>query len=195
MVFDSHVVARLEHAVALVNALTEGEARGRLYAVPTGGERWAAIEAAVPQDATSALARVEGAGEADRLAETARRMRVVFEAIATQEWDAAADGVNVLLRETSARPRLDRGDGGVWRLHFHGANDTFASGVGASCATALAMVVGGGELVERLGVCTAGRCDRVYVDVSRNGARRFCSGACQSRVKAATFRARRGGGA
>ncbi|MFJ2745105.1 CGNR zinc finger domain-containing protein [Streptomyces sp. NPDC087440] len=194
MVFDSHVVTRLEHAVALVNALTEGEARGRPYVVPTGAERWAAVEAAVPQDGGSALARVETAGAADRLADTARRMRVVFEAVAAGELDAAADGVNLLLRETSARPRLDRGDAGAWRLHFHGANDSFASGVGASCATALAMVVGGGALVERLGVCTAERCDRVYVDVSRNGARRFCSVGCQNRVKAATFRARRGVG-
>jgi predicted RNA-binding Zn ribbon-like protein len=31
----------------------------------------------------------------------------------------------------------------------------------------------------------------VYVDVSRNGTRRFCSTACQNRVKAATYRRRR----
>jgi len=45
-----------------------------------------------------------------------------------------------------------------------------------------------------LGVCTAPRCDRVYVDTSRNGTRRFCSTACQNRVKAAVFRERQGGG-
>ncbi|MFC6935784.1 CGNR zinc finger domain-containing protein [Actinomadura yumaensis] len=33
-------------------------------------------------------------------------------------------------------------------------------------------------------------CDRVYVDTSRNGTRRFCSTACQNRVKTAAFRAR-----
>ena len=43
----------------------------------------------------------------------------------------------------------------------------------------------------RLGVCAAERCDRVYVDTSRNATRRFCSTACQSRTKAAAFRARR----
>ena len=32
--------------------------------------------------------------------------------------------------------------------------------------------------------------DRVYVDTSRNATRRFCSTACQSRTKAAAFRAR-----
>jgi predicted RNA-binding Zn ribbon-like protein len=33
----------------------------------------------------------------------------------------------------------------------------------------------------------------VYVDVSRNGTRRFCSTTCQNRVKAAAFRKRRTG--
>ena len=47
----------------------------------------------------------------------------------------------------------------------------------------------------RLGVCAAERCDRVYVDLSRNGAKRFCSTACQNRAKAAAFRVRSRGGA
>jgi len=50
----------------------------------------------------------------------------------------------------------------------------------------------GGEYWDRLGVCTAPRCDRVYVDTSRNGSKRFCSTACQNRVKSAAFRERRG---
>ena len=47
------------------------------------------------------------------------------------------------------------------------------------------------EYADRLGVCSAPECDRVFVDVSRNGTRRFCSTACQNRVKAAAHRARR----
>ncbi|MEV7190535.1 CGNR zinc finger domain-containing protein [Streptomyces sp. NPDC093510] len=49
----------------------------------------------------------------------------------------------------------------------------------------------GSDLAGRLGVCRAPKCDRVYVDTSRNAARQFCSTACQSRVKAAAHRARR----
>jgi predicted RNA-binding Zn ribbon-like protein len=45
-------------------------------------------------------------------------------------------------------------------------------------------------MYDRLGVCTAALCDRVYVDNSRSGTRRFCSTSCQNRVKAAAFRAR-----
>jgi predicted RNA-binding Zn ribbon-like protein len=33
-------------------------------------------------------------------------------------------------------------------------------------------------------------CDRVYIDTSRNLGKRFCSTRCQSRVKAATHRAK-----
>jgi predicted RNA-binding Zn ribbon-like protein len=57
-------------------------------------------------------------------------------------------------------------------------------------AEAIARVVGAGEH-ERLGICTAGACDRVFVDASRNASRRFCSTACQNRVKTAAFRRRR----
>nr|WP_281353576.1 CGNR zinc finger domain-containing protein [Phytoactinopolyspora mesophila] len=56
-------------------------------------------------------------------------------------------------------------------------------------ATGLAVVLGN-PVFDRLGICTAPMCDRVFVDTSRNGARRFCSTACQNRVKAAAFRAR-----
>ena len=43
----------------------------------------------------------------------------------------------------------------------------------------------------RLGVCRAVDCECVYVDVSRNAQRRFCSDACANRTNVAAFRARR----
>ena len=103
--------------------------------------------------------------------------------------DAAARQVNALLAATGAHPWLDSHDGEPWHLHFHGAEDSMAVGWAAGCATGLAVVLGS-ELHGRIGVCTAPRCDRVYVDTSRNGTRRFCSTTCQNRVKAAAFRAR-----
>jgi predicted RNA-binding Zn ribbon-like protein len=92
------------------------------------------------------------------------------------------------LRDTHARPQLDRTDQG-WNLHFHGADDTLANGWAAGCASGLALALGS-DLAGRLGVCAAPACDGVYVDASRNAQRRFCSPRCQSRVKAA-HRARR----
>ena len=98
--------------------------------------------------------------------------------------------VNAMLDDTAARPALERHDGEPWHLHFHSADETsMVKGWQAGCATGLAIVLGG-ELYDRLGVCTAPHCDRVYVDTTRNGSRRFCSTACQNRVKAAAFRER-----
>ncbi|MFE3762627.1 CGNR zinc finger domain-containing protein [Streptomyces sp. NPDC059104] len=188
--FDSHVAVLLEQAVALVNVLTDGEARGRPYAAPRGAELPAAIEGAVPHVAAS-LPRSVDAAQADYFVGAARRMREVFRAMQDGDVDAAAVTVNDLLRDTGARPRLDRTGGEPWQMHFHGPDDSFAAGVNAGSATALALAVGGG-LAGRLGVCRADRCDRVYVDTSRNAARQFCSTACQNRTKAAAFRARRG---
>jgi len=62
---------------------------------------------------------------------------------------------------TGARPELERHDGQSWHLHFHAADNSLPNG-----------------------------CDRVFVDTSRNGTRRYCSTSCQNRVKTAAFRAR-----
>jgi predicted RNA-binding Zn ribbon-like protein len=124
--------------------------------------------------------------EAASLCFVAARLREVFEAGSA---DAAASLVNAQLAGTGAHPRLEKHDGEPWHLHFTAADDTLVTGWAAGCATGLAVVLGS-ELYDRLGVCTAPRCDRVYVDTSRNGTRRYCSTACQNRVKTAAFRAR-----
>ncbi|MBN6058182.1 CGNR zinc finger domain-containing protein, partial [Nonomuraea sp. RK-328] len=172
-------------AVALVNALTPGESRGRPLAPP----RDLAVTATEALRSAYPGQREVSEEEACELADIALRLRVVFDAVAREDVDAAAHQVNSLLDDTRARPTLERHDGEPWHVHFHGPGGTMAGDWGASCATALAIVLGG-EFADRLGVCTAPHCDRVYVDVSRNGARRFCSTACQNRVKTAAFRAR-----
>lgn len=187
MNFNSHNDIVVSIAVGLVNALTAGESRGRPYEPPAGEARAAAI-AEILGNGGSRAPEV-GDAEAGELAEVARALRGVFEAVARGDVDAAAISVNGLLAETDARPHLDRHDGEPWHLHFHGAGGTLAGNYAASCATGLAVVLGS-DLHDRLGVCTAPHCDRVYVDTSRNGTRRFCSTACQNRVKTAAFRAR-----
>ena len=189
MNFNSHVDAVVTVAVSLVNALTPGESRGRRYQPPTGEDGHAAVTAALRTGL--ATARSVTAQEAADLTATAEALRVVFDAVDAGDIDTAARQVNALLAGTGARPQLDRHDGEPWHLHFHGSTDSLAQGWAAGCATGLAVVLGT-ELYDRLGVCTAPRCDRVYVDVSRNATRRFCSTTCQNRVKAAAFRARRG---
>jgi predicted RNA-binding Zn ribbon-like protein len=168
-------------AVRLVNTLTAGERRGRPYVPPEGEDRRAALAEIGAGDL--------GERDAGALGDVAAELRAVFAAMSAGDLDTAADQVNRLLEDTRARPHLNRHDGEPWHLHFHATGGTIAADWGAGCATGLAVVLGG-EFRDRLGVCTAPHCDRVYVDTSRNGTRRFCSTACQNRVKTAAFRAR-----
>jgi predicted RNA-binding Zn ribbon-like protein len=172
-------------AVELVNLLTPGEDRGRRYVPPEDGERTAAVGAVL----RGAGAREATWEEAAELCFVAAELRGVFEAVVAGAVDDAARQVNALLVRTGARPELERHDGEPWHLHFHAADGSLPNGWAAGCGTGLAVVLGG-ERHDRLGVCTAPRCDRVYVDTSRNGTRRFCSTSCQNRVKTAAFRAR-----
>ncbi len=188
VLFDSHIELLLEAAVSLVNELTPGERRGRRHTPPGGSELLSAAASALPSRAPG----VPGAlprESAEYLARAAQTMRTVFESMEHGREDDAAAAINLLLRETGARPQLDRMAGSPWQVHFHGSDDTYGVGWSAGCATALALAVGS-ELAGRLGVCRAPHCDRVYVDSSRNAVRQFCSAPCQSRVKAAAFRAR-----
>ena len=189
MNFTSHVDAVVTVAVSLVNALTPGQEHGRDFEPPSGDRLPAVVTAALRTGLPTAGPASTAA--ARELAVTAGRLRAVFDAVDRGDVDAAAVTVNALLAQTGAHPQLDRHDGEPWHLHFHGATDSVAQGWAAGCATGLAVVLGT-EMYDRLGICTAPRCDRVYVDVSRNGMRRFCSTACQNRVKSAAFRARHG---
>jgi predicted RNA-binding Zn ribbon-like protein len=187
--FTSHVETIVTAAVNLVNAVTPGEAHGRDFEQPTGED----LRVAIGEALRAGKPQAPGVTEQDAadLAAVAGWLRVVFDAVHTGDLDAAALTLNALLAETGAHPQLDRHDGEPWHLHFHGRTDTLAQGWAAGCVTGLAIFLGT-EMHDRLGVCTAPRCDRVYVDVSRNGTRRFCSTSCQNRVKAAAFRARQG---
>ncbi|WP_460665351.1 CGNR zinc finger domain-containing protein [Kribbella swartbergensis] len=171
-----------------MNRLTPGYAGGAPFAAP-------ADESQAVAEALAAIGHPQPAvrrDDARRLAELAGRMRIVFEATQEGDLDRAATEVNALLLDTNARPQLDRGKDRPWSLHFHGPNDELVNGWAAGCAAGLAVALGS-DLAGRLGVCAAPQCDRVFVDVSRNAQRRFCSPQCQSRVKAATHRARRHG--
>ena len=189
MNFVSHTDVVVAMAVALVNLLTEGEDRGRTYLPPDGAQRAARLNALF--ESARSRTRVNAA-EAGSFGPVATGLRPVFTAVAADNVDDAAHRVNDMLAATGAHPVLERHDGEPWHIHFHPSDETsLAESWAAGCATGLAIVLGG-DLYDRLGVCTAPRCDRVYVDTSRNGSRRFCSTACQNRVKAAAFRERHG---
>jgi predicted RNA-binding Zn ribbon-like protein len=192
MLFDSHVTTLLATAVALVNRLTPG-LDGAVEVSAPADER--ALRAAVrdtvnEQGYTYSLRRVS-ADDATLVARTATEARRVIEDIDHGDLATAAKRTNVLLRRTGARPQLDTHGPGVWNLHFHGPTDSFGVGWAAGIASGLAMALGTAD-AGRLGVCAAEQCDRVHLDTSRNGGRRFCSTRCQNRTKNTAHR-RRGG--
>ncbi|MFB4285309.1 CGNR zinc finger domain-containing protein [Nonomuraea sp. MTCD27] len=173
----------LDTAASLVNVLTDGDEGGRPYVAPTGEGLPAAIVGVLPGEVAVSME------EALYLTGTTLKVRRVFEAMEAGRDDEAAAVVNALVISTGARPQLNRAPGEPWQVHFHGADDTLAVGWSAGIASALTLAIGS-DLGGRLGVCQARRCDRVYVDASRNAVRQFCSRSCQSRTKAAAFRAR-----
>jgi predicted RNA-binding Zn ribbon-like protein len=188
--FDSHISSALVGAVELVNAVTTGMRGGRPVAVPEGPALVDAVTSAIRTG--SPKAEPVSTSGAEELARWAARLRSVVEHVEHDRIDDACAGLNEVLRETGAVPTLSRHDGEPWHLHFHRPEAGEAESWAAPMATALAVLLGN-PAVDRLGLCNAPACDRVYVDGSRNGTRRFCTTACQSRVKAAAYRARRAG--
>jgi predicted RNA-binding Zn ribbon-like protein len=185
MLFDSHVSTLLEVGAALVNATTPGHDGTDAVRAPVGRPLQDAVRDSLARDdyrptVSPATARA--------LADVARDVRAVYAAADAHDLDTAAELVNELLERTGTRPRLAHTETG-WDLHFHGPDQTVARGWAAGLAAGLALALGS-DRGGRLGVCEAGPCDRVFVDASRNGGRRFCSTRCQNRVKAAAHRHR-----
>ena len=186
MLFDSHVSILLDAAVELVNRTTPGHDGTDAVGQPQGEALRGAVVAAISRD--DYQPRVSHV-TARALASLAAGIRPVFEATDAGDLDHAAALVNGLLEQTEARPRLIHTESG-WDLHFHGRDRTVYQGWAGGLAAGLALALGS-DRGGRLGVCVAEPCDRVYIDSSRNGGRRFCSTRCQNRVKAAAHRARR----
>jgi predicted RNA-binding Zn ribbon-like protein len=192
MLFDSHVETLLATTVSLVNRLTPGLQGGQTVTAPADERALrSAIRDAVNAQGYDVSLRSVRATDAQLIATTVAEARRVIEDIDAGDLATAAKRTNVLLRRTGARPQLDTHGPGVWNLHFHGPDDGFGVGWSAGIAAGLAMALGTAD-AGRLGVCAADACDRVHLDVSRNGGRRFCSTRCQSRTKAAAHRARHG---
>lgn len=101
--------------------------------------------------------------------------------------------VNGLLAQAQAVPRLVDHDDWGWHLHATPDDAPLATRMVVEAAMAVVDVVRAGEL-QRLRRCEAEGCADVYVDLSRNRSKRFCSTTCGNRVAAAAYRERQAGG-
>jgi predicted RNA-binding Zn ribbon-like protein len=103
--------------------------------------------------------------------------------------EEAVDEVNGLLRDAQALPQLLRHDGLNWHIHAVSQEAPLAVRIRVEVALAIADVIRSDEL-DRLRSCAAPDCTGVFVDLSRNGSKRFCSVRCGNRMNAAAFRGR-----
>jgi predicted RNA-binding Zn ribbon-like protein len=148
--------------------------------------------AARPADVAAAMIRhgntrqPPDAAQTGQLMEWARELSGVF-----GESDLARQValVNRLLARSASRPRISQHDGRPPHLHYAPADCDTVAGLRAWTAAGLALVVCHDP--GRLGRCAAADCGTVFVDISRNGRRRFCSSRCGTRVYVADHRGRR----
>lgn len=103
---------------------------------------------------------------------------------------AAVAVLNDLLAAADARPRLVDLDGWRWQLIPPDDAGPVQRLATAAAGGVLELIRAGGR--DRLGLCAAHGCAGVYVDLTRNRSRRYCSPEiCGNRTNLAAFRARR----
>lgn len=185
MDFDSHILDVLDITVELVNTVTAHQAYGVTHQPLEGGPLRERLSEVLIRGTHKPTVRKVDAELLIRLAHEARE---IFAAVDREDFDTAADLTNRLLEWADPRPRLDK-HGEAWNVHFHGPDNSIGRGWAAGCAAGITLAIGSRD-AGRLGVCEAPRCERVYVDRSKNQTKRFCSVSCQSRVKAAAHRLR-----
>lgn len=183
MHFAPDTEASLEFAVALANSVAG--------ATKSGVDELAEIEQ------LTALLREHGySGRVDRdAAELAdvHRTRERLRAVWTLGRDDAVAEINAMLREANALPFLSRHDGFDWHLHATDANAPLAERIRVEMSLAFVDVIRSNE-TGRLRSCAAEDCEGVFVDLSRNGSKRFCSVRCGNRMNMIAFRERAAGG-
>ncbi|HYY44727.1 MAG TPA: CGNR zinc finger domain-containing protein [Actinomycetota bacterium] len=118
------------------------------------------------------------------------RLRRVFAASTEQE---KAAEINSLLEAADVRPFLtDHCGGSPWHLHVTAEDAPWGRWLQATTGFALA-IFAATEGLHRIGSCRAPACDRVFIDTSPRGDRRYCSERCANRARVGRLRARRSG--
>jgi hypothetical protein len=113
-----------------------------------------------------------------------------IEALWDADRDTAAQLANQVFDANEARPRLVRHGSFDWHLHGVPVGAPLPSAVVVHAAMAFVDLVRADDTA-RCKRCGDGRCERMFLDQSRNRSRRFCSTTCQSRTNVAAFRERR----
>lgn len=119
-----------------------------------------------------------------------RKLRPVLAQFWSADKDTVVEIVNQVLRERHALPQLVKHDQWDYHVHATAPDAPLADRMAVEAAMAMADVIRIDEL-GRLQVCGGEDCQDVYVDLSKNRSRRFCSATCGNRANVAAYRARR----
>ncbi len=119
-----------------------------------------------------------------------REIRDLLPALWTLPTDEAVVIINKMLADAHALPHLYRHDDFDWHLHATAPDAPFAERMRVEIALALVDVIRSGE-TNRLRACGADDCDGLFVDLSRNGSKRYHSVRCGNRMNTIAFRERR----
>lgn len=118
-----------------------------------------------------------------------RELRPVFEASNERDEARVVELLNELLAKHPVTPYIAGHEPGKWHMHVADRNSTVAELLVAESLMGLSTLVC--DLgATRLGVCDASPCTDVFVDVSPNQSRRYCTDRCSSRANVAAYRAR-----
>ena len=179
MRFTGDTEADLLFVVALVNTEPSASASG-------------ADELAEPEQLEWLLDEHGYSGRRDgddaELAEV-RRVRAELRRFWTYSRDESVSAVNRILSSAKALPQLVKHDNLDWHVHATSSDAPLAERISVEAALAFSDVVRG-NAADQLRVCAADDCDGVFVDLSRNGSKRFCSLRCGNRMNVTAYRER-----
>ena len=161
-----------DRAASLVNApLDEADDLEELLA-----DRSASLRPVTPRDLT-ALRRLQ------------RELRCVFESSAAGDESGVVDQLNALMAKYPVKPFISGHGATSWHLHVTDESSSVSELLAGEALMGLAFLVC--DLgATRLGACQAESCTGVFVDISPNKSRRYCSDRCSSRANVAAYRAR-----
>lgn len=127
-------------------------------------------------------------GDARELGEV-RRSRARLGRFWQSGTEESVELVNRMLSGARALPRLVRHDHLDWHIHATEPDAPLAQRIEVEAALAIADVIRAGAS-DQLRTCAADGCGGVFVDLSRNGSKRFCSVRCGNRTNVSAYRER-----
>jgi predicted RNA-binding Zn ribbon-like protein len=114
-------------------------------------------------------------------------LRTIFTSAVAGRHEDAMERLNSLLIQHPIHPQISGHDGQDWHMHLTESGsvpDRYAAG--ASMGLAVYVSTHG---IERLGVCQAPLCGKIYFDTTADRSRRHCSDRCANLANVAAYQA------